>query len=113
MNAIDPPQPIRVLYVDDSYLDRELVRESLQGDRSFQVTETTRRDEFEAALVAGAFDVILSDFNILGYNGLQVIDTVLATCPRVPVVIVTGTGSEEIAVEAMKRGASDYVIKSS
>ncbi|MBI5347967.1 MAG: PAS domain S-box protein, partial [Chloroflexi bacterium] len=59
----------------------------------------------------GDFDQVLSDFNILGFEGLQVIETVHAKDPRIPVVIVTGTGSEEIAVEALKRGAADYVIK--
>lgn len=46
---------------------------------------------------------MLSDFNILGYEGLQVLETVHAKDPMLPVIIVTGTGSEEIAVEAMKR----------
>ncbi len=56
--------------------------------------------------------MVLSDFNILGFEGLQVIDAVRIRDLKVPVVIVTGTGSEEVAVKAMKRGAADYVIKS-
>ena len=57
------------------------------------------------------FDVVLSDFNIAGFEGLQVLQTVRAHNPSIPVIIVTGTGSEEIAVNAMKQGATDYVIK--
>ncbi len=105
--------PIRVLYVDDYPLDRELVRDALEKEHSgFHVTEAASRQEFEMRLVEGGYDIVLSDFNILGFEGLEVIDAVRVKDPRVPVVIVTGTGSEEVAVEAMKRGAADYAIKS-
>lgn len=102
----------RILYVDDSHLDRGLVRDALSADPNLRLTETTSRDEFEDKLNSTSFDIVLSDFNILGYDGLQVIASVQKSKPKVPVVIVTGTGSEEIAVEAMKLGAADYVIKS-
>jgi PAS domain S-box-containing protein len=105
-------QPVRILYVDDSAHDRALVRHALEIEPGpFRVTEAATRAEFEAQLAHGDFDLVLSDFNILGYDGLQVLDAVKAKNPRLPVLIVTGTGSEEIAVEAMKRGAADYVIK--
>ena len=104
---------IHILYVDDSPHDRELVRDALEHESGgFQVTEAASRAAFEARLAEGQYDLVLSDFNILGFEGLQVIETVQAMKPGVPVVIVTGTGSEEVAVEAMKRGAADYVIKS-
>ncbi|MCX6030097.1 MAG: PAS domain S-box protein [Chloroflexi bacterium] len=104
---------IRVLYVDDYPLDRELVRDALEQEYGgFVVTEAASRQEFEARLAAGAYDVVLSDFNILGFDGLAVLDAVRAVDPTVPVVIVTGTGSEEVAAEAIKRGAADYVLKS-
>lgn len=105
--------PIRILYVDDYPLDRELVRDALEKEHSgFQVIEATSRADLEARLAEGNYDLVLSDFNILGFEGLQVVEAVHAKNPRMPVVIVTGTGSEEVAVEAMKRGAADYVIKS-
>ena len=55
--------------------------------------------------------MFISDFNIAGFEGLQVLEAVRAHDPRIPVIIVTGTGSEEIAVMALKQGAADYVIK--
>ena len=104
--------PIRILYVDDSPLDRQLVRDALEKEHGgFQVSEAASRADFEVALVKDDFDLVLSDFNILGFEGLQVLDAVHTKDTRIPVVIVTGTGSEEIAVEAMKRGAADYIIK--
>lgn len=104
--------PVQILYVDDSPLDRELVLDSLEKEHGgFRVTQAASRADFELALAKGSFDLILSDFNILGFEGLQVLETVHAKDETLPVIIVTGTGSEEIAVEAIKRGAADYVIK--
>ncbi|MEW6112660.1 MAG: PAS domain S-box protein [Thermodesulfobacteriota bacterium] len=104
---------IHVLYVDDSPLDRQLVRDELEREHTgFVLTEARSKEEFEARLDEGGYDLVLSDFNILGFEGLQVIEAVRGKDPQMPVVIVTGTGSEEIAVEAMKKGAADYVIKS-
>lgn len=105
-------EPIRILYVDDNPLDCELVRDALEKEHGgFRVTEATSRAAFEARLAEGDYDLVLSDFNILGFEGLHVLDAVRAENPYVPVVMVTGTGSEEVAVEAMKRDAADYVIK--
>jgi PAS domain S-box-containing protein len=105
-------ESIHILYIDDSPLDRELVRDALEKEHGgFRLTEAASAADFETRLAQGDYDLVLSDFNILGFEGLQVIDAVRAKDPATPVVIVTGTGSEEIAIEAMKRGAADYVIK--
>jgi response regulator RpfG family c-di-GMP phosphodiesterase len=104
--------PTRILYIDDYLFDRELVLDALEQEHGgFHVTMATTRAEFEQALTQESYDLVLSDFNILGFEGLQVLATVQAYNPELPVVIVTGTGSEEIAAEAIKRGAADYVIK--
>jgi len=104
---------IRVLYVDDYVLDRALVNDSLlNAAQGFDLIEAESREQFDAVLHAQPYDIVLSDFNILGFTGLEVLDKVHREIPGTPVIIVTGTGSEEIAAEAIKRGASDYVIKS-
>lgn len=106
-------KPIRLLYVDDNSFDRDLVRDALAREPGrFQVWEAACWQEFESLLENNDFDLVLSDFRILGFNGLMVMDAVHNKYPHLPVVIVTGTGSEEVAVEAMKKGAADYVIKS-
>jgi len=103
----------RILYVDDYPLDRALVRDALVMEESgFELVEADSRQEFERLITYEDFDLVLSDFNILGFTGLQVLETVQKKSPDIPVIIVTGTGSEEIAAEAIKRGAADYVIKS-
>ena len=105
-------KPIRVLYVDDNPYDRELVRDAL-GKKSdnFEVAEAASGKEFKKALEKGGYDLVLSDFHIAGFKGLEAFKAVRAKAPDIPVVIVTGTGSEEIAVSAMKLGVADYVIK--
>jgi signal transduction histidine kinase len=104
---------IRILYVDDSLLDRELVRDSLEQEHGgFEVIEARNRAEFVERLAEGPVDLVLTDFDIVGFKGLQVLAMVHEKYPDIPVIVVTGTGSEEVAVEAMKRGAADYVIKS-
>ena len=103
---------IRILHVDDNQFDRTLIRDALlvEHDR-FEILEADNREKFEQHLAGQDFDLVLSDFNILGFDGLQVLQLVKEKYPDMPVIIVTGTGSEEIAIQAMKMGADDYVIK--
>ncbi|HOZ30398.1 MAG TPA: response regulator [Bacteroidales bacterium] len=106
-------QQIKILHVDDSYLDRMLVKDILNNDAiDFMIYEADTRDKFESLISEKEFDIVLSDFNILGFDGLQVLEIVKGINPDLPVIIVTGTGSEEVAIQAMKMGAADYVIKS-
>ncbi len=103
---------IHILYIDDSPLDRALVRDALEKEHGgFVLTEAKSQHEFEQLIHENKYDLVLTDFNISGFEGLQVLEIVRKVSPHTPVILVTGTGSEEVAVEAMKRGASDYVIK--
>lgn len=104
---------IRVLHIDDNLHDRQLVKDAVMKESDgFEIVEVDNRSKFEKHLAENDFDLVLSDFNILGFDGFQVIKLVKEKNPEIPVIIVTGTGSEEIAVQAMKMGADDYVIKS-
>lgn len=111
--SITAAQPKTILYVDDNALDRELVRHALlNADQAYKIVEASSQEEFDDAVTQGPYDAVLSDFDICGFQGLQVLARVKELWPEVPVIIVTGTGTEEIAVEAMKSGAADYIIKS-
>ncbi len=103
---------IKILHVDDNIHDTQLVKEAFseEVDR-FDIITANSRDMLEKHLLDFDFDLVLSDFNILGFDGFQVLEMVRKNNPETPVIIVTGTGSEEIAVQAMKMGADDYVIK--
>lgn len=104
-------KPARLLYVDDAELDRELVRLALQeAPRPYELVEAGSRDDFVGKL-SQDFSLVITDLNILGYSGLDVLQLVKREMPEVPVVILTGTGTEELAVQAMKMGATDYVLK--
>ncbi len=103
---------VKILYIDDSKTDRELVRHSFENNPiKFEIIAVTNREEFEIQLKNSEFDLILSDYNILGTSGLQVFDVVRSINESIPIIVITGTGSEEAAVELMKKGVSDYVIK--
>ncbi len=103
---------IRVLCVDDNPHDLALLRDALEREsEGFLIIEAKDKEAFEKALAKDDFDVVITDFNILGFEGLEVVHKVKQRYPDIPVIIVTGTGSEEVAVTALKMGADDYVIK--
>jgi DNA-binding response OmpR family regulator/anti-sigma regulatory factor (Ser/Thr protein kinase) len=106
-------QRVRILLVDDNPDDRQLaVRELARGLDDPDVTEAGDRAAFERALPGCPFDLVITDFQLKWGDGIGVLRAVKGTCPDVPVVMFTASGSEEVAVEAMKAGLDDYVIKS-
>ncbi|MBP7497902.1 MAG: response regulator [Bacteroidales bacterium] len=102
---------IKILHIDDNLHDRQLIKDALSEQKDYEIIEADSRDKFEKLIVKNDFDLVLSDFNILGFDGLQVLQAVKQVNPDLPVIIVTGTGSEEVAIQALKMGAADYVIK--
>jgi PAS domain S-box-containing protein len=104
---------VRVLLVDDNPDDRLLALRALQREiPEIKATEITNDTQLHRALEQGGFDLVITDFQLRWSDGLKVLREVKRLWPNVPVVMFTGTGSEEIAVEAMKSGLDDYVIKS-
>jgi PAS domain S-box-containing protein len=102
----------RVLCLEDDPRDAELIATTLE--REGLVREFTRVDSeagFRAALERGDVDLILADYSLPGFDGLTALRIVRETCPSVPFVFVSGTLGEEVAIEAIKDGATDYVLK--
>jgi len=88
------------------------VRGLLQDDGlSCSVTCVKTRKDFQTELDRGAFDVILSDYSLPQFDGLTALAMARQRHPDKPVIIVSGTMGEEAAVESLKRGATDYVLK--
>jgi len=107
-----PPIVPRVLHLEDNPADAELVGALLRDEWSdCHIVRVQTEEEFTAALDREACDVILSDFSLPGFNGLAALALARQRRPGVPFIFLSGTIGEENAVEALKQGAVDYVIK--
>src|SRR6202166_4790989 len=105
-------QPLRILSVEDDPKDAKLIQDLL--DTEGIVCEIARVDT-EAALVAsieqGGIDLILADYTLPSFDGISALKFAMKACPDVPLIFVSGTLGEEVAIEALKIGATDYVLK--
>jgi anti-sigma regulatory factor (Ser/Thr protein kinase)/DNA-binding response OmpR family regulator len=109
---MDDPTPLRVLIVEDSEDDLALLlRELSQGgfDTASERVETA--SEMRAALAAGPWDVMLSDYSLPGFGAAQALALLQVTGQDIPFIVVSGTIGEETAVVMMRSGAADYVMK--
>lgn len=101
-----------ILLVEDDLSDVALVEMNLRrSGMVFLLHHVQRREDFIRALQTVRYDVILSDYSLPGLNGLEILEMVGGVARGTPVIIVTGSINEETAVECMKAGASDYVLK--
>ncbi len=102
----------RILHLEDSSIDAALVRAHLpEGELGCEITLAAGGAEYRAALRAGGFDIILADYQLPDFDGLAALELARDLAPEVPFIFVSGTLGEEAAVEAMRRGAADYVLK--
>ncbi len=103
---------VRILHLEDSEPDALLVADRISQDwPGCAIRHADGREQFEAALAAGPFDLILSDYTLRGFDGLSALELARARCPQTPFIFLSGTIGEERAIDALKRGATDYVIK--
>jgi len=104
--------PLNILFLEDNLRDRELVDQKLQATGlKFNLVYAATRAEYEMALDSSRFDLILSDFALPSYNGEAALVAARELQPETPFLFVSGTIGEERAVESLKSGATDYVIK--
>ncbi|HUA25708.1 MAG TPA: ATP-binding protein [Steroidobacteraceae bacterium] len=104
---------LRVLVLDDNPHDRELTLRELRKEfPDVEAGEPLDDAEFRDALVNATFDIVVTDFNLKWSNGVDIVRAVKEARPHCPVIMFTATGTQEVAVEAMKAGLDDYVIKS-
>jgi PAS domain S-box-containing protein len=102
----------RILHLEDSVLDGELVRETLLGDGLLgMVDRVWTEDAFFEAVRSGHYDLILADHQLPNFDGERALEIAASLAPETPFIFVSGTLGEEVAVEALKRGATDYVVK--
>ncbi|MDA1049844.1 MAG: response regulator [Planctomycetota bacterium] len=100
-----------VLIVDDSALDRELAKRILAEDSQLTVETVDGGRAALDRLSAGGIDLVLTDLMMPDINGLQLVTTIRVDHPDVPVIIMTGGGTEVVAMNALAQGAASYVPK--
>jgi PAS domain S-box-containing protein len=104
--------PLRILYLEDDPRDAELVQETLEADGIFcYVARVETEADFIASLEQGGFDLILADYTLPSFDGLSALKIAQQRWPQVPFIFVSGTLGEEVAIDALKIGATDYVFK--
>jgi len=105
-------ESLRILSIEDDPKDAELIQNLLETEDI--VCEVTRVDT-QAALLAslerGRIDLILADYSLPSFDGISALKFAMKACPDVPFIFVSGTLGEEVAIEALKIGATDYVLK--
>ncbi len=107
-----PTDSLHVIYLEDKPRDRELVAETLAaGGMVCEITYGQSRAEFEAALARPNVDLILCDYTLPAYNGTEALAAARKLQPDTPFIFVSGTIGEERAVESLRSGATDYVLK--
>jgi len=105
-------QPLRILMVEDNPLDAELIKRELKKDSiSFVDHLVETKEAFRKAIQEFNPDLILSDYSLPSFDGMQALFIRQETIPDIPFILVTGSINEETAVEVMKAGADDYILK--
>ena len=103
---------LRLLSLEDDPRDTELILALLEEEEfECEVTRVDTQDDFAAALERGGFDLILADYTLPSFDGLAALKIAQAIRAEVPFIFVSGTLGEEVAIEALTIGATDYVLK--
>ena len=105
--------PLEILHIEDSLLDAELIYEHLGDNLSgtFSIHLVSKKEEFISAIKFKKYDIILCDFQLPGFNGFEALQYSKSICPSTPFIYISGFIGEELAVELLKLGATDYVLK--
>ena len=103
---------MHILLLEDNLRDRQLLEKTLMNEGLVcQITHAKSKEEFQAALEQAKYDLIISDFTISGYNGAAALAASRELQPDTPFIFVAETIGEEQAVESLKSGAADYILK--
>src|SRR5580700_1711790 len=113
MTNLDPaPPPLRILHLEDNENDHLLVRGMLEADGlKCEFSMARSQHEFQTALHDGRCDLIISDFSIPSFDGMKALALAREARSEIPFIFFSGTMGEEVAVESLRTGAVDYVVK--
>ncbi|MDB6029512.1 MAG: signal transduction histidine kinase, nitrogen specific, NtrB [Verrucomicrobiales bacterium] len=103
---------IRILHLEDNSYDAELIHSTIEAEgMDCEFTHVKNRQEFESAIDGQTFDLILSDYAVPDYDGFAALKFARAKNLLAPFILLSGTLGEEQAVESLKNGAADYILK--
>jgi two-component system cell cycle sensor histidine kinase/response regulator CckA len=103
---------LRILQLEDNPADAELIKAQLEGEGfCVEVSRVQTEPDFVASLANDDLDLILADYSLPGFDGLSALALACRQRPQVPFIFISGTIGEDTAIETLKRGAIDYVLK--
>jgi two-component system cell cycle sensor histidine kinase/response regulator CckA len=104
--------PLRILHLEDDPNDAAIIHSTLKnGGIPCTVIRVEDQESFEAALETGEFDLILSDFTLPTFDGMSALESARVRTPHLPLIFISGTLGEERAIDSLRNGATDYVVK--
>src|SRR5712672_581187 len=104
-------QPIKVLLVEDEQVYADLLMEILRAGSDFELMTAGRLDEALGLLGAARFDAVLLDLSLPDRKGLATYHDLHVAMPALPIVVLTGSADETLALQAVREGAQDYLVK--
>lgn len=112
-NQVEPGTlPLRLLILEDNPRDAKLTTSLLKREGlAFEFGVTDSAEEFQERLRNDEFDIVVADFNLRGWTALHALEIVKRSGKDIPVIVLTGSIGDEAAVDLIKRGASDYILK--
>ncbi|HET8579659.1 MAG TPA: response regulator [Nitrospiraceae bacterium] len=104
--------PLRILHLEDSQTDAELLLATLAEEGiTCEAQRVDTKADFLAALEQGGFDLIIADYSLPSFDGIAALALAREKSPEVPFILVSGTLGEELAIDTLQRGATDYILK--
>lgn len=111
MTSAAPAGRVRILHLEDDDMDAELIEATLGAGVDCELRRVVTRAEYLAALEEEGFDVILADYALPSFSGPAALTAARARRPELPFIFLSGTLGDERAVDTLKAGATDYVLK--
>jgi signal transduction histidine kinase len=104
--------PLRILHLEDDPVDAKFIKATIEGEGvDCDILRVETRDDFTSALDRCEFDIVFSDYLLPGFDGLSALSIAKGKCPSIPFIFISGNMGEDLAIETLKSGATDYVIK--
>jgi two-component system, cell cycle sensor histidine kinase and response regulator CckA len=112
METKETNQAVRILHLEDTDSDQLFVQETLISENLVAETDVVKsRETFENALRTKVYDLIISDYSLPSFDGVTALSIAKKLCPEIPFMFFSGTIGEELAVDGLRGGAVDYVLK--